>query len=137
MIMAAAKKSNALQVAREKLQDTQKKLVSNRKEAQQKINSLKVELKQKVSDALAQGYEKGLSEAFKEKEKYLQAREKAVMNAISKFDKGFKSKVEPTKSATKKPTAKKAVTKKAITKKPVAKKAAPKKSTAKKKTAKK
>lgn len=135
--MAAAKKTNALQVARTKLQDTQKKLVSTRKESQIKINSLKDELKLKVSEAMELGYEKGLTEAFKEKEKYMQSREKAIMSAISQFNKKFKSKVQPKKAAVKKAAVKKTAPKKAAVKKTAPKKAVAKKVVAKKKVAKK
>ena len=135
--MAAAKKTSTLQIARTKLQETQKKLVSQRKEAQEKINALKHELKLKVTEALELGYEKGITEAQKEKDQYLQAREKVINSAINQFHKKFKSKVVPKKATVKKSTVKKPVSKKTAVKKVAMKKPVAKKVTAKKKVVKK
>ena len=128
-IMAASKKSSTLQVAKSKLQEAKKSLMSQKKESQQKINALKSELKQKVTDAMLQGYEKGHLEASKEKEKYIQEREKAINSALVNFNKKFKTnvftkskKVAAKKSAAKKVVAKKSAVKKVVVKKAIAKK---------------
>jgi hypothetical protein len=127
--MAASKKSSALQVTRSKLQEVKNKLVSQRKETQEKINSLKHEFKAKVSEAMMLGFEKGHSAASKESEKYALEKEKAVNSAVVKFNKQFKSKVaKPIKVVTNK-----AAPKKAVAKKVAIKKLSPKKTAGKKK----
>ncbi len=126
--MAASKKSSALQIAKSKLQETKKTLMAQKKESQQTIKALKYEMKSNVSEAMLKGYEKGVMEATKESDKYMQDREKAINSALVKFNKQFKSKVaKPKKSAAKKAPAKKVVAKKAPAKKVTAKKAAAKK----------